>query len=40
MWNSEIHTMESVLLRDIFKEGERKAEENGATEGLGGIKVL
>lgn len=27
-------------LRDIFKEGERKAEENGGTEGTGGIKVL
>lgn len=27
-------------LRDIFKEGERKTEENGGTEGTGGIKVL
>lgn len=27
-------------LRDIFKERERKAEENGGTEGTGGIKVL
>lgn len=25
-------------LRDIFKEGERKTEENGGTEGTGGIK--